>query len=288
MIGLKQIKLNTMRNENTFNYKSPTKRDEYILKGTTGLSSPSVTVNLQKTLLSGSFHTGSRPDEREVTLEFILNPDRSKGHTVEYLRDEIYQHILAGQNPNQSTTLTLVGSIDVASVGCYISKIEADLYTKEPVMQLTLQCDSPYFESVNVKEITAETTKAGEFMEFDIFNPGAPVGFVLNTVTANTSAVDYFGIVSETTGQRVQISEVDPISPTPSKTGFTFDSTEKGRDIRQNYTTNSSYYKHVFDKVLMGQHSWVYLTPGKNVIKAGSKVSAENAALRFRPRYWGV
>lgn len=288
MIGLKQIKLNTMRNENTFNYKSPTKRDEYILKGTTGLSSPSVTVNLQKTLLSGSFHTGSRADEREVTLEFILNPDRSKGHTPEYLRDEIYQHILAGQNPDESTTLTLVGSVDVASVECHISKIEADLYTKEPVMQLTLQCTSPYFESVNVKEITAETTKAGEFMKFDIFNPGAPVGFVLNTVTANTSAVNYFGVVSETTGQRVQISEVDPISPTPSKTGFTFDSTEKGRDIRQNYTTTSSYYKHVFDKVLMGQHSWVYLAPGKNVIQAGSKVSSENAALRFRPRYWGV
>lgn len=55
MIGLKQIKLNTMTNENTFNYKSPSKRDEYILKGTTGLTSPSVTVNLQKTLLSGSF-----------------------------------------------------------------------------------------------------------------------------------------------------------------------------------------------------------------------------------------
>lgn len=286
MIGLKQIKLNTMTNENTFNYKSPTKRDEYILKGTTGLTSPSVTVNLQKTLLSGSFHTGSRADEREVTLEFILNPDRSKGHTVEYLRDEIYQHILAGQNPNESTTLTLVGSVDVASVECYISNVEADLYTKEPVMQLTLQCASPYFESVNIKEFTAETKESGEFMKFDIFNPGAPVGFALNTVTANT--VDYFGVVSETTGQRVQVSEVDRISPTPSKTGFTFDSTEKGRDIRQNYTTSSSYYRHVFDKVLMEQHAWVYLAPGKNVIRAGSKVSGENAVLRYRPRYWGV
>ena len=286
MIGLKQIKLNTMTNENTFNYRSPSKRDEYILKGTTGLSSPSVTVNLQKTLLSGSFHTGSRANEREVTLEFILNPDRSKGHTPEYLRDEIYQHILAGQNPNESTTLTLVGSVDVASVECYISNVEADLYTKEPVMQLTLQCASPYFESVNVKEVTAETPKAGEFMRFEVFNPGAPVGFVLNTVTAES--VTYFGVVSDTTGQRVQVSQLDSISPTPSKSGFTFDSTEKGRDIRHNYTTSSSYYRHVYDKVMMEQFAWVYLAPGKNIIHAGSKSNAENASLRFRPRYWGV
>ena len=286
MIGLKQIKLNTMTNENTFNYKSPSKRDEYILKGTTGLSSPSVTVNLQKTLLSGSFHTGSRANEREVTLEFILNPDRSKGHTPEYLRDEIYQHILAGQNPNESTTLTLVGSIDVASVECYISNVEADLYTKEPVMQLTLQCASPYFESVNVKEVTAETPKAGELMRFEVFNPGAPVGFVLNTVTAES--VTYFGVLSDTTGQRVQVSRLDSISPTPSKSGFTFDSTEKGRDIRHNYTTSSSYYRHVYDKVMMEQFAWVYLAPGKNIIHAGSKCNAENASLRFRPRYWGV
>lgn len=286
MIGLKQIKLNTMTNESTFNYKSPTKRDEYILKGTTGLASPSVTVNLQKTLLSGSFHTGSRADEREVTLEFILNPDRSKGHTPEYLRDEIYQHILAGQNPNQSTTLTLVGSVDVASVECYISNVEADLYTKEPVMQLTLQCNSPYFESVNIKEVESQTSRSGELMQFDIFNPGAPVGFVLNTVTADP--VTYFGVFSDTTGQRAQASELDPISPTPSKNGFTFDSTEKGRDLRQNYTTESSYYRHIFDKVRMSQNGWVYLAPGKNVIRAGSKVSAENASLRFRPRYWGV
>lgn len=286
MIGLKQIKLNTMTNENTFNYKSPSKRDEYILKGTTGLSSPSVTVNLQKTLLSGSFHTGSRANEREVTLEFILNPDRSKGHTPEYLRDEIYQHILAGQNPNESTTLTLVGSVDVASVECYISNVEADLYTKEPVMQLTLQCASPYFESVNVKEVTAETPKAGELMRFEVFNPGAPVGFVLNTVTAES--VTYFGVLSDTTGQRVQVSQLDSISPTPSKSGFTFDSTEKGRDIRHNYTTSSSYYRHVYDKVMMEQFAWVYLAPGKNIIHAGSKSNAENASLRFRPRYWGV
>ncbi len=286
MIGLKQIKLNTMTNENTFNYKSPSKRDEYILKGTTGLSSPSVTVNLQKTLLSGSFHTGSRANEREVTLEFILNPDRSKGHTPEYLRDEIYQHILAGQNPNESTTLTLVGSVDVASVECYISNVEADLYTKEPVMQLTLQCASPYFESVNVKEVTAKTPKAGELMRFEVFNPGAPVGFVLNTVTAES--VTYFGVLSDTTGQRVQVSQLDSISPTPSKSGFTFDSTEKGRDIRHNYTTSSSYYRHVYDKVMMEQFAWVYLAPGKNIIHAGSKSNAENASLRFRPRYWGV
>lgn len=286
MIGLKQIKLNTMTNENTFNYKSPTKRDEYILKGTTGLSSPSVTVNLQKTLLSGSFHTGSRADEREVTLEFILNPDRSKGHTPEYLRDEIYQHILAGQNPEESTTLTLVGSVDVASVECYISNVEADLYTKEPVMQLTLQCASPYFESVNIKEVESQTSRSGELMQFDIFNPGAPVGFVLNTVTADP--VTYFGVFSDTTSQRAQASGLDPISPTPSKNGFTFDSTEKGRDLRQNYTTESSYYRHIFDKVQMSQNGWVYLAPGKNVIRAGSKVPAENASLRFRPRYWGV
>lgn len=286
MIGLKQIKLNTMTNENTFNYKSPSKRDEYILKGTTGLSSPSVTVNLQKTLLSGSFHTGSRANEREVTLEFILNPDRSKGHTPEYLRDEIYQHILAGQNPSESTTLTLVGSVDVASVECYISNVEADLYTKEPVMQLTLQCDSPYFESVNVKEVTAETTKPGELMTFKVFNPGAPVGFVLHTVTADP--VSYFEVLSETTAQRMKASGLDPISPTPSKSGFIFDSTERERDLRHNYTTTAAYYRHVFDKVSMDQFSWVYLAPGKNVIRAGSKNKAENASLRFRPRYWGV
>lgn len=286
MIGLKQIKLNTMSNENTFNYKSPTKRDEYILKGTTGLSSPSVTVNLQKTLLSGSFHTGSRANEREVTLEFILNPDRSKGHTVEYLRDEIYQHILAGHNPEQSTTLTLVGSVDVASVECYISNVESDLHTKEPVMQLTLQCDSPYFESVNTKEIEGKAAKAGELMRFDVFNPGAPVGFVLHTVTSEP--VTYFSISSETTGQRAQVSGLDPISPTPSRSGFIFDSTEKGRDIRHNYTTSEAYYRHVFDKVRMNQFGWVYLAPGKNVVWAGSKVTPENATLRFRPRYWGV
>src|SRR5699024_7931886 len=121
---------------------------------------------------------GSRREEREITLLFELNPDRSKGSTVESLRGNIYRNIISDELVDKYTRVPLYGSkMDLYTEG-RISQIEADLYTQKPMMQESIMCRYAHFsKAVDEAKPTYNVMADHTGLSWNNHVQGAPVGF---------------------------------------------------------------------------------------------------------------
>jgi len=265
VIGLQRIGIKTFENESIFQIASPKKKDEYILRNVTGLTGANLNVSYQKTLFSGSVHMGSRREEREITLLFELNPDRSKGSTVESLRDDIYRHIISDELVDTYTRVTLYGSkMDLYTEG-RISQIEADLYTQKPMMQVSIMCRYAHFiKTVPEPKLTYNVPDEHTGVDWTIHNPGAPVGFFVQGFS-DTEFSEFF-VQNETNGQMVHVRGASNITGTRWR--FDIDTTPERRMIRKlGYRDNKWFFDNMYDKFKL-ESGYPQLESGMNRIKA--------------------
>lgn len=264
MIGLQQIGIKTFENENKFQIASPKKKDEYILRNVTGLTGANLNVNYQKTLRSGSVHMGSRREEREVTLLFELNPDRSKGSTVESLRDSIYRHIISDELVDAYTRVTLYGSkMDLYTEG-RISQIEADLYSQKPMMQISIMCRYAHFmKTVSEPKLEYNVSDEATGVVWTIPNPGAPVGFLVQGWS--DTEFSQFYVQNETNGQLLHVTNASDIEGT--KWRFDIDTTPENRMVKKLGLRDQYYFRDMYDNFNL-ESGYPQLESGVNVIKA--------------------
>lgn len=285
MIGLQQIGIKTFENENKFQIASPKKKDEYILRNVTGLTGANLNVNYQKTLYSGSVHMGSRREEREITLLFELNPDRSKGSTVESLRSDIYRHIISDELVDGYTRVTLYGSKMNLYTEGRISQIESDLYSQKPMMQVSIMCRYAHFMKT-VPEPKRESVVGDEHtgINWSVTNPGAPVGFIVQGWS--DTEFSQFIVENKTNGQKLTISQAPVIEGT--RWQFNVNTTPEERMVRKLGLRDQWSFRSVYDKLTL-EGGYPQLESGVNKIEAhiigGTNKRFE---LTYTQRYHGV
>lgn len=285
MIGLQRIGLKTFENESIFQIASPKKKDEYILRNVTGLTGTNLNVNYQKTLYSGSVHMGSRREEREITLLFELNPDRSKGSTVESLRDSIYRHVISDELVDAYTRVTLYGSkMDLYTEG-RISQIEADLYTQKPMMQVSIMCRYAHFmKTVSEPKLVFDVPDEHTGVTWNIPNPGAPVGFFVQA-WSDTEFSEFY-VRNATNGQLVHIKGAGSIEGTRWR--FDIDTTPDNRKVRKLGLRDQYYYTDMYNNATL-TNGYPQLESGVNQIEAhilgGTNKKFE---LTYTQRFHGV
>lgn len=285
MIGLQRIGIKTFENESIFQIASPKKKDEYILRNVTGLTGANLNVSYQKTLYSGSVHMGSRREEREITLLFELNPDRSKGSTVESLRNDIYKHIISDELVDSYTRVTLYGSkMDLYTEG-RISQIEADLYTQKPMMQVSIMCRYAHFmKSVPEPRMTANVSDQSTGWSWSIDNPGAPVGFFVQGWSDTEFSA--FSVFNKTNGQELRVTNASAIEGTRWR--FDVDTTPENRIVRKLGYRDQYYYNNMYDNFTL-ESGYPQLESGVNKIEAhiigGTNKKFE---LTYTQRFHGV
>ena len=264
MIGLQRIGIKTFENENIFQIASPKKKDEYILRNVTGLTGANLNVNYQKTLYSGSVHMGSRREEREITLLFELNPDRSKGSTVESLRDDIYRHIISDEHVGGHTLVTLYGTkMDMYTMG-RISQIEADLYSQKPMMQVSIMCQYAHFmKTVPEPKLTYNVPDEHTGVDWTIHNPGAPVGFFVQG-WSDTQFSEFY-VRNKTNGQLIHVKNAPNIEGT--KWRFDIDTTPENRKVRKLGLRDQYYYDNMYNNATL-TNGYPQLESGVNIINA--------------------
>lgn len=286
MIGLQRIGLKTFENENIFQIASPKKKDEYILRNVTGLTGANLNVSYQKTLYSGSIHMGSRREEREITLLFELNPDRSKGSTVESLRDSIYRHIISDELVDTYTRVTLYGSkMDLYTEG-RISQIEADLYSQKPMMQVSIMCRYAHFmKTVPETKLVYDVPDKHTGVDWSIYNPGAPVGFFVQG-WSDTEFSQFF-VLNETNGQKLEV--INARDTPGTKWRFDIDTTPETREVQKlAYRDNKWWFYNMYDNFKLDS-GYPQLESGVNMIRAhilgGTNKKFE---LTYTQRFHGV
>lgn len=245
--------------------------DPYILKGADGLAPPEVDVVISDTAYQGGFYQGRRPQLREISLKIGLNPDYSKGQTVEQLRTDLYSTLTPGVN--DVVRFFILDQTPIASVDCWTKKFEASIFSPTPEVLITLACKEPYFTAVEAFQLPTSSPKT----QITINNYGtAPTGY--NIRLTFTTSVNGF-TVTDTRGDRIKLDYAFSSGDT-----LVINTNPGTRDITvasSGGTPQSILYSMTRDS------KWQLLFSGQNTLQFSS--SAFNwQQLYFLPKYWGV
>lgn len=287
-IDIQSITLQTYGHMTSLNIAKPKLTDSIIVTDIKGLTDTNLSVSLGKTLNNGSYHMGTRPEEREITFTLRLNPNREAGQTVEDLRDILYMHVLGGQSTSATTKITIYGNDRTLVTNGYASQLEADLYTDKPTVQLSFLCSSPYLQEPNDKLIDLGPMQAGKPYHFRVDNFGAPVGIYFRLM--GPAFARTFTLRSLTTNDMITIENVTQPA-NASKYGFEVLSTPGLQRTANIFTDTGGIIRWVpaYDKTTV---SGVvpYLASGVNnfAVTLSDNVVPDMMFIMFRPQYWSI
>lgn len=254
--------------------------DPYQLRGLDGLEAPGRTIFLSPTQ-DDSYYAGARPLERLPVIKIGLNPNWAAGQDVSDLRTALYAMLTMDDAP---TTLSLMnGATEVCRTTGYIGAFENAPFSKETVVQITLECTSAYLVAPTETVVTTGIVN-GSNNSITFTNPGsAKSGFIATFVMA-TAATAAQGVAIVLGGRTIKamqalaVGDIITINTIPGQRAIT--KTTGG-------VTTSMLATTTVDP------DWPLLLPGVNVVSIdrGSDFTGINinwTSVRYTAQYWGI
>lgn len=247
--------------------------DPYIVKDIDGLGPPEIDLFMSDTINQDIGLKGRQPQNRQIDIRLGINPNYAAGQSVSDLTTPLYTFLTPGADFNAPNEIHIMdGDTVVAKTKGYFKRIGRVPFAKDPEIQLTMDCISPYLEAPD--EIMVNTWDGSGF--FKVTNPGnAPSPFRMRLLLS-ANAPGGLTISNGPYGMGFQYSflQGDQID---------FNTTPGARDAFLDRGGFESKIVHV----LNAQTQWIQLHPGINPI--GSNFPSISAAIVwFTPRYWGV
>lgn len=229
--------------------------------------------------IDGEVYQGSNVGKRNIVLTLKLNPNWAT-QTVQTLRNTLYGYFM----PKSAIRLRFIDSLTptkpVEIVG-YVESNEPTLFSKDPEIQISIICTSPYFYDIST------TTLSGTFTSQSVPIPityagSVMTGFVLDVTTSGTTTytgsinmlgVDESGIVNFSVVANITSSKILRVS------------TVKGKKYaRQGPSSNPT--TNIMDSInrnalLNGQGIWPQLVPGLNNLTLYSSSSAPTLSYKI-------
>ena len=125
--------------------------DKFILKDISGLGPPDVLVNIGTTTYPQGVYQGSKPQPRQMIATIGLNPDYFSGETVEDLREILYG--ILGLEIGDFVFEIWNDDVKVAIAPGHVSKFEPAIFSKDPAVQITIECEDSYFSAPDELEV---------------------------------------------------------------------------------------------------------------------------------------
>lgn len=243
--------------------------NKFVLKSADGLGPPEI-----DNFLVNGIYNGRQAQDRQVIIRVGLAPNYAISETPSSLRTMLYGLLTSG--PDDSILLQLMnGPTVMMQTKGYVSKVEPVIYTKDPEVQITIDCEGPYLKAPALTTLVP-TTK-------DTFAVDSPFGtdtfgfYYELTFTANvTNWILYTG--GPGAGAKM---ELDYAFLSGDK--LMVDTRKGQRSIkrtRAGATTNLIY-------TLSSDSIWVELHPGTNNFWTSS-TAFDWGKVVFTPQYWGV
>jgi len=160
----------------TFRFGIMNNYEPYLVKGITGLEPVTHTVSLADRAEEGAGFQGRRPDNRQIVVQLGFQPDYSLGQTVESLRRFLYPMLVPKLDYSVQVTLLNEEETETWRTWGQVSKTPTNPFTKEPEMQITIDCLGPYWLGKDYVHPTPNSLSGK--LSFDIDNAGdAPTGW---------------------------------------------------------------------------------------------------------------
>jgi len=250
--------------------------DGYALEEIGGLGPVKATiVSSSYAKLDGSQYQSARREARNITFKIGLEPDYSS-QTVQGLRRALYAYFM----PKSAVSLKFFDAdgteYDIAG---RVETCEPDIFTQEPMMNVSIINFDPDFLAPATTRITGNTTDLTTLQ--NITYPGTIEAGFLFTLNVNRVESDFTIYM---TGPDNSVSQLDFI-----------DSLLSGDKIEISTVPGNKYVQRtrggVVTQVLYAvtpQSKWVNLQPGLNKIRVYTTGAAIPWTLDYVPRYGGL
>lgn len=255
----------------------------FVLKAADGLGPPEVDVSIGALLQGGGYYQGRRPQNREPVLRIGLQPEWNINQTAEELRSTLYGLL----TPKYGALVELhirKDGVTLARTEGHVKKLEVAAFSKDPEVQVTMACLSPYLKSITGVRQTPPLVVSGGNTLFEIDHIGtAPTGFYAQfQFTAATTGIL---TISDNgpLGEKLKINRTFAINDI-----LTINTTAGARGIWRSTTANPTGLVSILGN-LVPDSDWIQLHSGINPLKISSPaVVFTSLSTVHTPTYWGV
>jgi hypothetical protein len=257
--------------------------DAFVLKGADGLGPAEVDVSISQGLEGSGYFQNKVPRNKQIVMRIGLQAAWSTvGGTPSDLRALLYGLLTGGYAGDQIAVILLdidpdtLAETEVCRINGYVSKMETVPFSKDPQVQLTIECLSPYF--------VAPTSTILDLNPFDrnnvdILNTGnGPTGFYMSITFAGLAGggIDHFEI---TTQGGLKKMRFEPIANIVNGNVLEIN-TNPGTRQATLATTNAMAW-------LTSDSDWIQLYGGVNTLSF-SHPEYNWGGFNFKSKFWGV
>jgi len=262
--------------------------DLFICKGVDGLGPPEIDVSIAQMLDGGGYFQNKVPKNKQIIARIGLNPTWAVelGTTVSDLREMLYGMLTGGYTGDRVAVILMdvdpdtFDETEICRIYGYVSKFEIVPFSKDPQVQITIECLSPWYEALNPVFPTLGTmSKTAP----NILNVGnGPTGFKMKFTFAGLGGGGIPTYEIETQGG------LKHMLFTPPWNFVNGDYIEFSTVSGDRYAT--IYHGAVAQNALAWLSSdsdWLQLYGGMNILSMSSNLFNWNN-IEFVPRWWGV
>lgn len=254
----------------------------FILKGVDGLGPPERVVKTGGSVAEGGTRQGTRAANRQVVALIGLQPGWEFGQTAADLRETLYG-LLTPPFGAPVQVQIMDGDTVVAVARGDVSRCETPLFVKDPVVQVTIDCDYPYLLAPATISQAPAKTVSGSQTAIDILNDGtAPAGFYM-AITLGAAQAGALRISENSASGRF----MNILGPWGSGDKLIVDTRDGARKILRD-PAGSGPQVSVLGNMTSGS-TWLQLHGGKNRLLINStSFTYSDYLFAHTPAYWGV
>ena len=266
---------NVKRFELHLDRSSPT--DSYIIEASSGLDAQEIQPRFYSTSSIYKYFDLKVPS-REIALKIRLNPQFGSGESYSSLRDTVYRAMSASRTGLVQLRF-MNGTTTVAAISGFPKKLEAELFSKDPNIQLTIGCDDGFLYGLTRTEVSVVGLDTSTPTLTDNVST-APHGFRF-TMTCIASKTAF--TIRDTTG------DWEWVLPYAFNVG---DILHFGSEAGNQYVyrVRSSAVLQLADRLNAGA-VWPIMFPGANdfvITTSGGSVGFTWGGISYATTFWGV
>ena len=221
-----------------------------------------------------------------------LVPDYQDGQTSEMLRTELYSLLTTRFNLPVTAQIMHNNTIQATAKG-YVSKMEPAYFTKDPVVVMTLDCDSAYLEDPEERLLTPTIRpfdgpiNGVNWRSFDVVNEGtAPANFTVSILFSAATPGSSTILADEIGGGGLILIDNMPFA---AGDRLVINTHPRVRNIYK-VAAGTTAMVSILNNLNRSASNWMELHSGTNRLMVSTSNYSIPAAypFRYRPRYWGV
>lgn len=256
----------------------------FVLKGADGLGPTEVAVKMARTTLEKALYQGKSASLRQVTVVVGLQPNWDVGQSAEELRTILYGLLTPRYNQLVRIEVMYDGVVQGYAQG-QVSKLEPAMFTKDPAVQIVVECDYPYLLDPNTIVQEPVQSTVGGIRGFTVENEGtAPAGFLAGFILRANVGNSLIFSDEDPRGQLMQIDGINWVSGDR----FVIDTRAGGRGVYRG--AGGGALVSVLNNMNASVSEWLQLYGGDNTLLLNTTAFDWDPEYKFQhqPAFWGV